>query len=149
MHKSDGMWREERDRCWARCSTPVTQQHVAGDTVLFNLGHFADTFIQRDLQLFIHTSTPWRRNPPCKATGSQRGAGRVRCLAQEHLETQLGGAGDQTRNLLVTSQHFLAFQAVLLEGSFLFTFLSKQGKGKASLKHIWICLLLLPLEMKH
>ena len=29
---------------------------------------------------------------------------RVRCLAQGHLDTQLGGAGDRTNNLQVTSQ---------------------------------------------
>ena len=32
------------------------------------------------------------------------GAVRVRCLAQGHLDTQLGGAGYQTNNLVVASQ---------------------------------------------
>ena len=35
-----------------------------------------------------------RRSQPCKATASSSGAVRVRCLAQGHLNTQLGGAGD-------------------------------------------------------
>ena len=34
--------------------------------------------------------------------------GEVGCLAQGHLDTQLGGASDQTSNLLVTSQPVLS-----------------------------------------
>ena len=41
---------------------------------------------------------------PCKVTASSSGAVRVRRLAQGHLDSQLGGAGDQTSNLPVTSQ---------------------------------------------
>ena len=54
----------------------------------------------------MHTFThQWRRRHPCKATASWSGAVRVRCLAQGHLDYQLGGAGDRTTsNLVVTSQ---------------------------------------------
>jgi hypothetical protein len=55
---------------------------------------------------FTHSCTHShrRRCQPCEATASLSRAVRVRCLAQGHLDTQLGGAGDQTSNLLVTSQ---------------------------------------------
>jgi hypothetical protein len=39
---------------------------------------------------------------PCKATASLSGA--VKCLAQGHIDTQLGGAGGWTSNLSVTRQ---------------------------------------------
>ena len=38
---------------------------------------------------------------------------RVRCLAQGHLDTQLGGAGDRTNNLQVTSQPALPPELLL------------------------------------
>ena len=49
---------------------------------------------------FINPFTHRRQSRPL----SWSGAVRVRRLAQGHLDTQLGGAGDQTSNLLVTSQ---------------------------------------------
>ena len=52
----------------------------------------------------IHPFTHRRRCQPCKATASSSGAVRGRCLTQGHLDTKLGGAGDQTSNLPVTSQ---------------------------------------------
>ena len=51
----------------------------------------------------IHTFKHRRRNKPRKGTAGSSGAVRVRRLAHGHLETQLGGAGDRTSNLLVTS----------------------------------------------
>ena len=39
-----------------------------------------------------------------KATASSSGEVRARCIAQGHLDTQLGGAGDLTNYLPVTSQ---------------------------------------------
>ena len=54
-----------------------------------HLGDFADTFIQSDLQPFIHTFTHWQRSQPHRATASLSGTVRVRCLAQWHLDTQL------------------------------------------------------------
>ena len=42
-----------------------------------------------------------------RATASSSGAVRSRCLAQRHLDTLLGGAGDQTSNLPVTSRPVL------------------------------------------
>ena len=38
-----------------------------------------------------------------QATASSSGAVRVRSLAQGPIDTQLGGAGDRTSNLLVTA----------------------------------------------
>ena len=71
-------------------------------TLHLNLRDFADAFIQSDLQPFIHTFTHQRRSQPRRAPASSSGA--VRCLAQGHLDTQLGGAWDRTSNLPVTSQ---------------------------------------------
>ena len=51
----------------------------------------------------MHTFTHQWRCQPRKVPASSSGAVRVRCRAQGHLNT-LGGAGDQTRNLPVTSQ---------------------------------------------
>jgi hypothetical protein len=53
---------------------------------------------------FTHTFTHRRRSLPRRATASSSGAVRVRRLAQGHLDTQLGGAGDRTSNLPVTGQ---------------------------------------------
>ena len=53
---------------------------------------------------YRHTScTNRRRCQPCKATISSLGAVGVRCLAQGHVDTWLGGAGDRTSNLLVAN----------------------------------------------
>ena len=53
----------------------------------------------------IHVFTHRRRYQPCKGTASSSGAVRGSCLAQGHLDTRrLGGAGDRTSNLPVTSQ---------------------------------------------
>ena len=50
-----------------------------------HLGDFVDAFIQMDLQPFIHTFTHRLRSQPYKKSAS---------LAQGHLDTPLGGAGD-------------------------------------------------------
>ena len=76
---------------------------VVYDDILL-LGHLADAFIQSDLHRLIHTLTHRRQSQPCKATASSSGAVRVKCLAQGDVNTQLGGAGDHTSNLLVTRQ---------------------------------------------
>ena len=68
------------------------------------LGHLADAFIQSDLHRLIQTLTHRWQSQPCKATASSSGAVRVKCLAQGHINTQLGGAGDRTSNLSVTRQ---------------------------------------------
>ena len=52
---------------------------------------------------FMHTFIHQRRSQPCKVTDSKPGAVRGRRLAQGHLDTQRGGAGDWTSNLQVTS----------------------------------------------
>ena len=63
----------------------------------------------------IHTFRHWRRCQPRKATASSSGAVKVRRLAQGHLDTQkLGGAGDRTSNLPVTSQPTLSHAAPTL-----------------------------------
>ena len=52
----------------------------------------------------MHTFTHRRLSQPRAATASSSGAVRVRCLAQGHLDSQLGAAGDRTNNLPVTGQ---------------------------------------------
>ena len=47
---------------------------------------------------FTHSHTAGGVN---QATANLSGAVRVRCLAQGHLDTQLGGAGDPTSKFLV------------------------------------------------
>ena len=56
---------------------------------------------------FMHTFTHRRRSQPRKETASSSGAVRARRLAQGHLDTQLGGAGDRTSDLRVTNQSAL------------------------------------------
>ena len=68
------------------------------------LGHLSDAFIQSDLHRLIHTLTHLRQSEPCKATASSSGAVRVKCLAEGHINTQLGGARDRTSSLSVTRQ---------------------------------------------
>ena len=46
----------------------------------------------------------WQRQPRKVTAGSSGG---VRCLAQGHLNAQLGGAGDRTSNLAFTRQNAL------------------------------------------
>ena len=55
----------------------------------------------------IHPFTHRRPSHPLKATASSSGAVRERCLAQSHLDTRLGGAGDRTGNLQVTDSRAL------------------------------------------
>ena len=57
-----------------------------------------------DIHPFMHTFTHRRRSQPRRATASSSGATRVRRLAQGYHDTRLGGAGDRTSNLAVTSQ---------------------------------------------
>ena len=52
----------------------------------------------------MHTFAHRRRSQPRKATISTSGAVRARRLAQGHLDTQSGGAGDRKRNHPVTGQ---------------------------------------------
>ena len=53
---------------------------------------------------FTRSYTHRQRCQPRKATASSSGALTVRCLAQGQLDIQLGGAGDRTSNLPVTSR---------------------------------------------
>ena len=78
-----------------------------------HLGHLPDSFIQSDLQPFIHIFTRRRRCQPCKATASPSGAVRARCPAHGHLAAQLAGAGGQTINLPVTGQPALPPELLL------------------------------------
>ena len=52
----------------------------------------------------IHPFTHRRLSQPRRATVSSSGAIRVRRLAQGHHDTWLGGAGDRTSDLAITSQ---------------------------------------------
>ena len=81
-----------------------------------DLGRWS-SFIQRfylkrftaltDIHPFMHSFTQRCRSQPRRATASWSGAVRVRRLAQEHHDTQPGGAGDRTSNPAVTSQSAL------------------------------------------
>ena len=57
---------------------------------------FIRRFYPKRLTWLIHTLTHRRQSQPCKVTASSSGAVRVKCLAQGHNDTQLGGAGDRT-----------------------------------------------------
>ena len=72
------------------------------DTTLVN-GKCALQYWIHNINLFKQTLTHRRRCQSRKVTASSSGAIRVRRLAQQHLDTRLGGAGDRTSNLLVTS----------------------------------------------
>ena len=48
---------------------------------------------------FMHTFTHPRRCQQCEVTASWSGAVRMRCPAQGHLDTRLGGDGGRTSNL--------------------------------------------------
>jgi hypothetical protein len=71
-------------------STLPPSGHSKRFTILPNIHPFMHTFIQR------------RRCQPRRATASLSGAVRVRRLAQGHLDTQLGGAGDRASSLQVS-----------------------------------------------
>ena len=60
---------------------------------------FIYAFIQCDLHRLIHKPTL----ESTMATASSSGAVRVKGPAQGHINTQLGGAGDRTSNLSVTT----------------------------------------------
>ena len=84
------------------------------DAYWFNALHLSSTFltsarskyftIRPHIHPFTHVFTHRRRCQPRRETASWSGAVRVRRLAQGHLDTRLGGAGDRTSNLPVTSQ---------------------------------------------
>ena len=57
-----------------------------------------------DVHPFVHTFAQQRKCKAGKVTASSSGTVRVRRLAQGHLDTRLGGAGNRTMNLPVTSQ---------------------------------------------
>ncbi|CAL8365855.1 unnamed protein product [Arctogadus glacialis] len=80
-------------------ASPLHTHCMMMETITIN--HLADAFIQSDLHRLIHTLTHRRQSQPCKATASSSGAVRVKCLAQGHIDTQLGGARDGTSNLSV------------------------------------------------
>ena len=73
-------------------SASLTSGHSKQCTILPHIHPFMNTFTHR-----------WRCQP-CKATASSSGAARGMCLAQRHLDTKRGGAGDRTSNLPVPSQ---------------------------------------------
>ena len=68
-------------------------------------GHSKPFTIMPNIHLFMHTFTHRRRSQPCKHVRVNHA--RVRRLAQGHLDIlafRLGGAGDWTGNLVVTSK---------------------------------------------
>ena len=70
-----------------------------GDSDFLTSGHSKHFTILPNIHPFTHR----QRSQPRSETASSTGAVRLRCLAQGHLDT-LGGAGDRTSNLPVTSQ---------------------------------------------
>jgi hypothetical protein len=66
-------------------------------SVFLTSGHSKHFTVSPHIHPFKHTFTHRRRSEPRKATVSSSGAVRVKCLAQEHIDTQ-------TSNLPVTSQ---------------------------------------------
>ena len=56
---------------------------------------------------YTHSHTDDGVCQPCKATASSSGTVRVKCLAQGHLDIQVGGSRNWTSNLSVTSQSSL------------------------------------------
>ena len=84
-----------------------TPKNVTGRSQLCNceesqlhLGDFADAFVQTN---FIHTFTHQWLIQPCRATGVVR----MRCLAQGHLDTELGRGRDRTSSLPVIREPVL------------------------------------------
>ena len=73
-------------------------------TFLTSVTQSALMFELPNIHPFMHTFTHRWRCQARRVTASSSGAVRGSCLAQGHVNTQLGGAGDQTRNPLVTSQ---------------------------------------------
>ena len=69
-----------------------------------------------DILPFMHIFTQQVRCQTCKVTASSLEEVSVRRLAQGHLNTQLGGAGDRTSNLPVTSQPSLTPKVSVLGG---------------------------------
>ena len=57
-----------------------------------------------NIHLFMQRFTHRRLCQPRKVTASSSGAFRVKRLAQGHLDTRIGEAGDRTVSLPVTSQ---------------------------------------------
>ena len=109
-------------------------------------------FTHRHIHPFMYTSTHRRRSRPCKVTASSSGALRVRCLARGHLNTRLGGAGDRTSILPVTSQPGLPPElplsfvvAVGLASLAVFTLLSLPSRPSTYLSPACFLYLLAPL----
>ena len=85
-------------------NTTLQAQHSITFLHFYIFGDFAVAFIQCNLQPSMHTFTHRRWSQPHMATASSSGAVGVRRLAQGHLDAPLGGAGDRTSNLPVTSR---------------------------------------------
>ena len=86
---------------------------TSGHSKLFTISHC------NTIHPFMHTFTHRWRSQPCNATASSPGAVRVRCFAQGHLNTRLGGAGDRPSNLPVTSHPALPKAHAALYNSWL------------------------------
>ena len=94
--------------CWINNGDLLLRDGLHLYSAILTSGHSKRCTILPHIHPFMHTFTHRRRCQPCKATASSSGAVRVRCLAQGHLDNQLGGAGDRTSNLPVTSQTALS-----------------------------------------
>ena len=65
-------------------------------STFLTIGHSKCFTILPNIHPFIHTCTHQQQCQLCKATARSSGAIKVRCLAQGHLDTRQGGAGDPT-----------------------------------------------------
>ena len=90
-----GSYRNAFGRNWTGLQQIITL------TLPLHSERLADVFIQSNLKPSIHTFTHRRRSQPRKRAASSLGAVRIMCLAQGHLNTQLGGAGDRTSSPLI------------------------------------------------
>ena len=72
--------------------------------VTITIRSFSRRFYPKRLTSVNKHNAHRRLSQPSKGTASSSGAVWVKCLTQGHINTQVGGAGDQNSNLSVTRQ---------------------------------------------
>ena len=105
------------------------QRWMVNGLHLYSGGHSKRFTISLNIHPSMHTFTHPRWCQPCKATASSPGAVRVRCLAEGHLDTRLGGAGDRNSNLPVTSQLYLLSHMLPVQSPDLSPFSEAENTG--------------------
>ena len=97
------IYSDSSDRKQPLCTDDKMVNALHAYSALLTSGHSKRFTILPKIHPFTHTFTQRRRSEPCRATTSSPGAVRVRVLVLG-LNPQLGGAGDRTNNLTVTSR---------------------------------------------